>query len=34
MLEVARSTRKVVCSVVRADENDVLRGLQVGSLVR
>lgn len=33
VLEVARSSRKVVCSVVKAKENDDLRQLEVGQLV-
>lgn len=33
VLEVARASRKVVCSVVKAKENDDLRRLEVGSLV-
>ena len=34
VMEVARPTRKVVCSMLRAEENDALRQLEVGSLVR
>lgn len=33
VMEVARATRKVVCSMLRAEENGALRGLQVGSLI-
>lgn len=31
VLEVARASRKVVCSVVKAKENDDLRQLEVGA---
>ena len=33
VVEVVRASRKVVCSVVKAKENDDLRQLEVGSLV-
>lgn len=32
VLEVARSSRKVVCSVAKAKENDELRQLEVGTV--